>query len=190
MPEPGSTAAQEYKNVHRYVKKALKKIIIPVVPKARVYSRFVWSPNDNTWAGLLKSENDTIDDEKQVNAVQFYFTGAEEAQGEETPIGSMDPVIPVGIDFFVKYDRGKEEDNSELRLFDQMALVKMTLAENQQLDVLMDEDPSIDMTKYIMGITGLRVPIVTMRQFGDHALQYGLGTFNVRLQSWYVGGPD
>lgn len=159
-----------------------------IAPKAKVIRRFAFDVNSSQWAKLLLSNNDLdSDSEPLIRTIQVYYKSDQQTEG--APIGSLAPVLTLGIDFFHQYDFGTDADNSEKRLVKEVSLAQWLLATHTDLGMndVPDTHPGY---AAVMGHTGLGIAKYDLNDelFGDRPIQYALGELVVLLQTSYTFG--
>lgn len=183
-----TTNAEKFFAKKEAIKAAAVALIAPVAPKAIIIPRFVFDVNADNWVGLMRSPEDLDESgEQRVRMIQVYYRADE--QTEDAPIGSLDPVMTLGIDFFHGYDIGTDDDNSEIRLASEVSLVQWALAASTDLG-MNDVGESHPGYASVMRHGGLTIPQYNLNAnlFGAQPVQYALGRLAVRMQSTYVRG--
>lgn len=106
----------DYADLIKTVQDNIVAILRSAVPKAVVHSRWVMDSNREAWAAALRSDADKdADDEPKIHAITVALFGIE-PPAIMPAIGGVDLTVTFAIDFFVGYDAGNDETNSEATL--------------------------------------------------------------------------
>jgi hypothetical protein len=162
------------------IKAAIATITGASAPDSQIIKRFVFDPNDDNWVALLKATSG------QVNSICIYYDGIDEENNKDTAPGTMDVIIPFGFVFYRQYEIGTDADNSEKRFMADIAAAKWDLAASRDLGMsdVVDEN----LKGCVANHRGLNVPRFSLKIFGDIPVMYGIGRFEVEMQSQVVRG--
>jgi hypothetical protein len=178
------TEAENYSACVQAIKTQLGVLVAAVATTSKIYTRFVFDPDQDAWVGLLRSPDDIVSGKQRVNAISIYNEAIDEDSNEDTPVGCIDPVLRFGMAFYEGFDLGTDTDNSELRITDRIAQVQFALAESSDLGMLTIDDETV--RGCVANHNGLKVPRISMRMFGRTPVQFGIGQIEVEMQSRWV----
>lgn len=164
---------------------SLVTITKAAIPEAQVVSNFIFDPNFDSWAGLLRSDDDLDDDgHPKIHTICIYPDGLDEDETEDTPTGCINPTVKFGFVFYLGFYVGNNADNSARQMMREVALVKYRLAKKRDLDMLSADDQTV--RGCVAGHSGLIVPRFGLKPMGAHVVNTGPGSLEVQMQSIYV----
>lgn len=164
---------------------SLVTITKAAIPEALVVSNFLFDPDHDAWAGLLRSDDDVDDHgDRRIHAICIYPEGLDEEDAEDTPTGCFNPLINFGFVFYLGHYIGTNASNSARQIMREVALVKCRLAEKRDLDMRSVDDETV--RSCVAGHSGLRAPRFQLKQLGAHPVNIAPGSLEVEMQSVYV----
>lgn len=161
---------------------SLVTITKAAIPEAQVVGNFIFDPDFESWAGLLRSDDDVDDNgDKRIHTICIYPEGLDEDDVEDTPIACFNPIVNFGFVFYLGHYVGTNASNSARQIMREVALMKYRLAKKRDLDMRGVDDESV--RACVAGHSGLRAPRFQLKQLGAHPVNIAPGALEVQMQS-------
>jgi hypothetical protein len=119
---------QQYADLGKDIQAAIVTLIKGVATKAKVLDRDPVNFEESGWYGALQSGDD-LDEQgkKRVHTWIITFAGSNDL--ESSTVRSIEPVFRYRLQVFYQHEFGKNTDNSEMRIREEVLKVQMKLAQ-------------------------------------------------------------
>lgn len=166
------------------VKASILEILTPVaLTNAKIEGQFIFDPDVDNWV------NELLDSTEKVNCLQVWYNALGQGPtGEGASVGSIDPNVVYGVDYFIDYDKGSTAANSEKILARFFSVGIWEIAAHSELKMNVHEDLAI--RGCVSHHTGLVVPAFRHRAFGTRPVHFGRGRLGVIMQEEYVRNQE
>jgi hypothetical protein len=122
---------EEYADLGKEIQAGIVGVIKTEAPLAKVLDRDPVNFDESQWSGALKSDADKdANDKKRVHAWVITFAGSTDL--ESSTVRSIEPTFRFRVQLFYQHEYGKDSDNSEKRIREEVLKVQMKIAQTQK----------------------------------------------------------